>query len=614
MLEESASHAVASGALQFALEPVNTRSLPGLTAFSTAADFLAATAFQGDVYVCGSSVLYRYSFDGKLLQSWRTGQELPVYPLISLAVRRGIATPELWVATQGAGALIWDGQSFRQLRPQLPELRKLSALLPLNNGTMLLGTQNTGLFSTDGKQLTLLHPQLADAKVTALAGGQDALWIGTQSEGVWLLRAGAVTRFKAELPDPQVLSIWSSPASEGGPAWVGTPLGVAEFASGRFRRRLAEGIFARTLLENAGRLWIGTVDEGTVSVNVSARKPRPSVGQERQNGSEQNANALALLGGEVWAVSARSVRRLATGEDVIAAPPASLTSGHIAALQVDAQHRLWIGYFDRGVDVLPGPGQAATVHFEDDVLFCVNRIKQDPVSGNILVATANGLAVFDAGGHPRHVINSKSGLISSHVTDLLFRRTAEGGSSTVIATPAGISFLDGPSISSVYAFQGLVNNHVYTLAQTGDTLLAGTLGGVSLLKNGLVQASFTTANSGLRQNWITSSAVQGKDLYLGTYGSGVIRVDERFDVQTFREFLGRRVEISPNAMLVTSRAVYAGTAGRGLAVQRRGQERWQFIEAGLPSLNVTALAADGTFLYIGTDNGLAKVPERMLLP
>jgi outer membrane protein assembly factor BamB len=65
---------------------------------------------------------------------------------------------------------------------------------------------------------------------------------------------------------------------------------------------------------------------------------------------------------------------------------------------------------------------------------------------------------------------------------------------------------------------------------------------------------------------------------------------------------------------VTNRAVYAGTAGHGLAILRRGQERWQFVEAGLPSLNVTALAVGDDFLYIGTDNGLAKISERMLLP
>ncbi len=35
----------------------------------------------------------------------------------------------------------------------------------------------------------------------------------------------------------------------------------------------------------------------------------------------------------------------------------------------------------------------------------------------------------------------------------------------------------------------------------------------------------------------------------------------------------------------------------------------EFFTAGLPSRNVTAVEARGGVLYIGTDNGLVKVPE-----
>ncbi|MGC2659680.1 MAG: hypothetical protein WA324_17110, partial [Bryobacteraceae bacterium] len=52
---------------------------------------------------------------------------------------------------------------------------------------------------------------------------------------------------------------------------------------------------------------------------------------------------------------------------------------------------------------------------------------------------------------------------------------------------------------------------------------------------------------------------------------------------------------------------YAGTAGKGLAVLRKGAERWEFLTAGLPSWNVTALDAKNGALYIGTDNGLVRL-------
>ena len=232
----------------------------------------------------------------------------------------------------------------------------------------------------------------------------------------------------------------------------------------------------------------------------------------------------------------------------------------------------------------------------------------------MFVGTANGLAVFDSGAKLQETITKTTGLIANHVTDLLFRHDSEGGASTVVATPAGLTFMDGAKISSVYAFQGLVNNHVYTVAEAGDELLAGTLGGVSLLKGEAVQANFTTANSALRQNWITASTNFAGEIYLGTYGSGVIRFSQQGGVEPFREFSGRRIEISPNALFSTRRAVYAGTAGQGLAILSKNAGRWRFVEEGLPSKTVTAIAGDGDNLYVGTDNGLVTVPERELLP
>ncbi len=336
-------------------------------------------------------------------------------------------------------------------------------------------------------------------------------------------------------------------------------------------------------------------------------------GETLRDEQGQNTVSLAVVGDTVLATSANVIEKLPGGETIAAAPSSSLTAGHIAALHVDTHGRLWVGYFDRGLDVLAVQGSSNAIHFEDDALFCINRIEEDPATGNIAVATANGLALFDANRHLRQLLNRNSGLIASNVTDVLFRRTPHGDSSLVVATPAGLSFVEGESISSIYAFQGLVNNHVYTVTEVDGNLYAGTLGGLSVLKNGLIQASLTSANSGLRQNWITASARSGHDLYLGTYGSGVVRFDDHLDITSFREFSHRRIEINPNAMIATEHAVYAGTAGNGLAIQQVGDDRWRFLEEGLPSENVTALDARDGYLYIGTDNGLVRALERELI-
>jgi len=626
---ESSQRASRSSQLGFTFSPVAGSVNSPFTSIAAAADYRAATIFEGDLFVCGKSALYRYSTDGKLKQVWNVGRELPAAALVTVAVRRGTGTPELWIGTDGEGAVVFDNHQLRQFRPDRPELRKVSALLGLGDGRMLLGTAEHGLLVTDTKQLSYFHPEFAQAEVTKLAGTKDALWVGTRKAGVWLWRAGEVRRFETELPDPQVLSL----EADGPRAWVGTPLGIAEFTAGKFSRKLAEGVFSQALgllagtpgLEaTGGTLAIGTIDEGILFADLRGQRPRPQRAAFGPTGSTSAAVQSFLRTPQaLLAVSQRTVVRLPDGavsldadREGIGGQSVPLSDGHVAALWADQQGNLWVGYFDRGLDILRLNANGPTQHIEDDHVFCVNRIKEDEAANVVAVATANGLALFDRSQQLRQVLNKKDGLIANQATDVLFRRLANGDSSMVVATPAGVSFVEGGSVYSIYAFQGLVNNHVYTLARRGDDLLAGTLGGFSLLRNGLVTASFTTANSSLHQNWITASAEDGADVYLGTYGSGVLKLTvqgslEQFATQNPADGPAR-VEINPNALWVSRSAVYAGTASQGLAILKKGSDRWRFVAAGLPSWNVTAIAGRDGVLYIGTDNGLVKVAENAL--
>jgi ligand-binding sensor domain-containing protein len=191
------------------------------------------------------------------------------------------------------------------------------------------------------------------------------------------------------------------------------------------------------------------------------------------------------------------------------------------------------------------------------------------------------------------------------VTDVLVRA---GG--MTVATPAGITFLDESGARSLYAFHGLVNNHAYALAETGDRLLVGTLGGLSVLEAGVVRANYTTANSGLRHNWVTAIAPVGGDWFIGTYGAGVLRFDSSGRWHTFAD-LDRQFVVNANAMLATDRAIYAGSLGGGLYIFDRARGRWRNVRDGLPSANVTALATHNGYIYVGTDNGLVRFREDM---
>ncbi len=580
----------------------------GVETISSPAQFRDAALLRGRFFLCGPPGLFAYDSNGSLVARYRPGLELPPAPLIAMA--SGVASasePQLWIATAGEGLLVFDGRRFVQIRPEDQPSRDLTAVLPLASGRVLLGTEKNGVLVWDGRSLARYHPALADLQVTALAGSEQDLWLGTIDRGLFRWHAGQLDHFaeKEGLPDPRVLSL----AVDGNAAYAGTALGVAEFRDGRSTRVLADGFFAKALLVNKESLLVGTLDEGVLSVPLAATAPRmrnitnqsdlPSV--ERLFNLE--GRTYALTRGGLYGQSPKG----GEFQKVFEMAGAALADGNISALDVDRAGRLWVGYFDRGLDILDPEFEHST-HLENEHVFCINRIVHTDDGGLSAVATANGLVLFDGAGQERQVLGKAEGLIANQVTDVLLRGDSRSPSITV-ATPAGLTTIDASGTSSLYAFHGLVNNHVYALAAAGSRIMAGTLGGLSVLDSGIVSASFTTANSGLKHNWITAIAKVGDDWFVGTYGAGVLKLDAAGRWSTFADWKAPAV-INSNAMLATDQAVYAGTLGQGLAIYHRGSGRWVMQSAGLPSRNVTALARSSGHLYVGTENGLVRMAEK----
>ncbi len=600
-LRDAREHVSAAATFPFSVRPLVPVIPAGLESMGAPAVFNDAVVFDGHLYIAGPAGLTKYDgASGTVAARYRAGAELPPAPVTALAV--GLAgdsqAPELWIATWGEGLVAFDGREFRHIRPDAPRPRKITALLPAGTGRILIGTENAGVLVYDGRTLAPFHSSLAGVPVTALAGNDADLWIGTLDRGLLHWKAGALETIDGTLPDKQILSL----ALAGETLYAGTGVGVAEIRGGKPARVLAPGYFAQTLLVVNETLYMGTLEEGMLTVPLDARHPgRPAQLAATRVCPDCSIRKVFPIDGDVYSLAEDSLWR--GSEAVIRREDALLADRNIAALKMDSAGRLWIGYFDRGLQILNANGERGQ-HFEDDHLFCVNRIAHDSLRGVSAVATANGLVMFDSQTSRHRVIDQAEGLIASQVTDVILRPDG----SAIAATPAGVSFIDATGITSVYAFQGLVNNHVYALASDGARTLAGTLGGLSILDGPVVRASFTTSNSALKHNWITAIVPVEKDFFVGTYGAGVLRLTSRGVWETFDDLRGP-LEINANAMVAASGAVYAGTLDQGLAIYRSSSGRWTFFTAGLPSHNVTAVEARGGVLYIGTDNGLVKVPE-----
>jgi ligand-binding sensor domain-containing protein len=586
--------------------------------------FTSGAVFGSHLYLAGPAGLFEYSDRGDLLHVYRVGRELPIAALGSMttATLSDAHQPELLIATAGAGVLAFDGAHFRQIRARngqnadghnsaADSANTITALLPLASGRLLLGTAKRGLLVYDGLRISPFHDSLKNLYITALTGSEAELWVGTLNHGAYHWQGGEAQAV-AGLPDPHVNAI----VERGSLAYVATPVGVAEIAQGQVRRLIGSGIFAQAIAFDGAKLAVGSIDQGLMSLPIASAEARLGHGASIAMPGDDSSTDTGVIeeifsdGGNLYAAAQNALyQRDGNGRDgwrkVIEPQPAMLTDRNISALAVDDQGRLWVGYFDRGLDIISSSLDHAA-HIENGHVYCVNRILPQPQRHVVNVATANGLAIFDSDGREREVMGKSAGLIADHVTDVALYR---GG--MAVATPAGLTFLDDTGAHSLYAFQGLVNNHVYALGMRGDRLLAGTLGGISILDNDAVTRNFTTATSGLKHNWITAVVPVDDGWFVGTYGAGVehLTADSHFE-PTEATLPG--IEVNPNAMLVTPDHVLAGTLGGGLMVYSRRLQRWRTITTGLPSLNVTAFTAAGRTLYIGTDNGLVKIQEERL--
>jgi len=596
---------------------------PGFESVAAPAVFKSAATFRGLIYLSGPGGLYAYSADGTLDHLYRSGMDLPAAQLGEMAVGMLIDSrqPELLIAARGVGILAFDGHQFRQIQPSLEEARAVTALLPLPSGRLLIGTEKLGVLIYDGKTLRKFHATTDSVYVTSLAGSEAELWVGTLNQGLLWWHGGQTDHIDEEqgLPDRRVEQISLSD----GRAYVGTPVGVAEVRDGKVVRVLAKGTYAHSLLAEGDSLLVGKMEGGVARVSLSApesgmaaRRPiaarveaiRAHSASTHSLPTDAAVEQLLAVGDSHYALATDALLRLepdGAWRRVLGDGGAQLTDRDISAILVDADGRLWVGYFDRGLDIVPAtPGPVQ--HVENEHVFCVNRIVEDTRQGTVAVATANGLVLFDRDGRQKEVLGRDAGLIAEHVTDV-----ALYGDGLALATPAGITFLDHSGAHSVYAFQGLVNNHVYALGSSGEQLIAGTLGGLSLLASGSVQRNLTTATSGLKHNWITALSAVGNEWLVGTYGAGVLRLSADGTVSP-TEATRVGIVVNPTAMVADGRIVLAGTDGQGLLVGDATGTRWRTVTAGLPSLNVTALAIHNGVAYVGTESGLVRISEDKL--
>ncbi len=588
----------AAGEVRVRKEPLRRlgQARPGVTALTSTADWRDGAFAFGRVWAATSGGVVALRTDG----AWER--------TVTWADGLGAADATAIVRHGGRLAVGGGDGSITLLDDAQAQVVRFETAVPgaaitdlVSDGELLYaGTFGAGLIVWDGRKAAALTAAGGTpiAEVTALALGAHGLAVGTSAGAVLVRREGRLVPLALDGTDRITALAW-----DGDALWVGTPFGLRNVAGDGTVSVARRDIFVTSLLADRaiGRLYVGTFDGGVALHQTQG-------GGERAMGGRQRIERIRMIDDRPVAFGPGGAWQL-TGDftPLAAGVPAGLSGGHVTALMARGGE-IWAGTFENGVDVFDARGQLLRHLPPAGAAYGAEQVNAIDARGrDVILATVRGLWIeLDRGGTARFGV--KDGLIGEQVQDIA---VASGGAA--YATNRGVTVVGTDAVArSIYALQGLANNHCYAVAWgTDGRLYAGTLGGVSVLSPDLiVERSYGAAKHELRAAWVTALAATPEGIYAGTYGGGVARLTAAGEVENLGP--GRHVRVNPGAMLVDGDRLYAGTLEDGLLVYDRGRREWRAVELPLGSRSVTALAVAGDVLWIGTDRGLVRVETQVI--
>jgi len=466
--------------------------------------------------------------------------------------------------TDTADIIEFNGESFKLLKNEVlnPKKHIISSICRLNDGA-LIGTVSSGLYYYNyDKAVAEKNEIFVSNRINCILNSGDKVFVNSES-GVY--ERGSYNDY---LPIVKDYPVRASAVRDDGTLLCGTYFGE--------------------ILEINGR-------GGIKSTKVSQQnEPVESISivNLSQSGNLQEAQ-FAVTGSEILRLnSGNSLERIGLSAELNL-----LSSNFITSLEIDNNGRIWVGYFEDGIDVLDSDLKVVA-HLENDDVRVIRHLKFDAGRGLMYAASSKGVIVFDS-AYKYRKIDATRGLISNEVSNISLMKDG-----AVYCTAGGVTFDQGGILRSIYAFHNLANNHTYCSINDSDKVYVGTLGGLSIIENLTVRDNLTPLNSPLPNNWVTAILKdETGNIWIGTYGGGISRIGKSGKWDDVK-FPYKDIEINNNAMISSGNMLFAGTLSDGIIIYDFNTEEWQRFSGTLPSRNVTAFLWIGNKLVIGTDAGL----------
>jgi ligand-binding sensor domain-containing protein len=438
----------------------------------------------------------------------------------------------LWVGTEGGAAFVsLDGAAPRVTRTALTA--PVHVVYASQGGAIYLGTRGAGVFRLAGPDAKpeLLRSSVKGTHATAIAEKDGVLYVAFADGPLARLTGDLLTGVDRSPTHGQSLAVVGG--SAGSELVLGdleglyrvdtppppSPAGVTSLAS----------VDARGIASSGTTMLVATYGSGLMTGNTrGALHADPLVPKLARSVTVSGAARCVATTEGVYVAEGTSATAGAAGafHKVALGGPTSNDVTAVAANETGT--RVAIGTFDSGASISEG-GVLRRVRGLD---------RNETISGlawqgeRLWVATAHGLVRVDGDGSARR-FTSHDGLPSSYTRAIHVLSTGR----VLVGTDAGAAFVDGERVTPLLPFKK--DEHVaiaspmhatWALASSADgTLYLGTAAGLYFGKDGHFERA-SLASGDLEDDWVTALAVDGRDVYAGTYSKGVTRL--RFDGET----------------------------------------------------------------------------------
>ncbi|MBI4850427.1 MAG: hypothetical protein HY819_01240 [Acidobacteria bacterium] len=585
----------------------------------------AICEYNDNYYVATAGGLLELDKEGKLLNHYTILDGLPSINILCLSVFRS----QLYIGTADNGLVAFNGKDFTHYKIEKPSIKQINTLLATNEN-LLVGSFDGGLLSFDGTKFTRRDQAIkAISQITALLEHENRLYVGTYSSGLYVWQESQWLEIRKEqgLPSNRVTALIAD--SRG--TIISTDFGVVLRATNGELEQVSTKANISSLVYFKENLFGGLLTGGLVGLlsktastnNISIKEIGESK-LSKLSSLSSNSEGLWKKNTILWvskdnvmfALTRQGIFREQNSQTGLEFEPfgassslSPLRASHISSMAFDERGRLWIGYFDQGIDIFDTINMQLITHLEDQIIREINFISLDKSSSRILVATSSGLAIFDNQLQYR-VLSEQDGLNSNLVAHVsILTNPSTNDLELAIATGRGLTFVKGNSFRSPIS---LPNNYLYSTAINNDQLYVGSLGGLIEMDGLRVKRSFTISNSKLSHNWINALLTINGTLYIGTNGGGVDALTPTGELINFSPQIGK-FDVNPNAMYSDDDYLYVGSLDQGVFLLDLKSKIWRKYAQILPSTNVTAILSNKEYVYFATTNGLIRIDRKIVL-